>query len=126
MALPLPILDSQLVRDYTEKKGLVFILARQHPGTMVCNTKSNQQRMQKTGSSLGASGHVCYTEKATPARHRPERQHNARSNRRKQNSPNETKPYSNPKPPRKRQTTPTDSPLVMCTQCQAHACGMQG
>ena len=33
---------------------------------------------------------VCYTEKATPARHRPERQHNARSNRRKQCSPNET------------------------------------
>ena len=32
----------------------------------------------------------CYTEKATPARHRPERQHNARSNRRKQRSPNET------------------------------------
>ena len=41
----------------------------------------------------------CYTEKATPARHGPERQHNARSNRRKQRSPNETKPYSNPTPP---------------------------
>ena len=51
---------------------------------------------------------VCYTEKATPARHRPERQHNARSNRRKQCSPNGTKPYSNPTPPRKRQTTPTN------------------
>ena len=51
---------------------------------------------------------LCYTEKATPARHRPERQHNARSNRRKQRSPNETKPYANPTPPRKRQTTPTN------------------
>ena len=50
--------------------------------------------------------YVCYTEKATPARHRPERQDNARSNRRKQRSPNGTKPYSNPTPPRKRQTTP--------------------
>ena len=51
---------------------------------------------------------VCYTEKATPARHRPERQHDARSNRRKQCSPNETKPYSNPTPPHKRQNTPTN------------------
>ena len=51
---------------------------------------------------------LCYTEKATPARHRPERQHNARSNRRNQCSPNETKPYSNPTPPRKRQNTPTN------------------
>ena len=48
---------------------------------------------------------LCYMEKATPARHRPERQHNARSNRRKQCSPNETKPYSNPTTPRKRKTT---------------------
>ena len=47
-------------------------------------------------------------EKSTPARHRPERQHNARSNRRKQCSPNGTKPYSNPTPPRKRQNTPTN------------------
>ena len=46
--------------------------------------------------------------KASPTRHRPERQHNARSNRRKQCSPNETKPYSKPTPPRKRQTTPTN------------------
>ena len=29
----------------------------------------------------------CYTEKATPARHRPKRQHNTRPNRRKQCSP---------------------------------------
>ena len=50
----------------------------------------------------------CYTEKASPTRHRPERQHNARSNRRKQCSPNETKPYSKPTLPRKRQTTPTN------------------
>ena len=42
---------------------------------------------------------MCYTEKATPARHRPERQHNARSNLRKQCSPKETKPYSNPTSP---------------------------
>ena len=51
---------------------------------------------------------LCYTEKASPTRHRPERQHNARSNRRKQCSPNETIPYPKPKPPRKRQTTPTN------------------
>ena len=51
---------------------------------------------------------LCYTEKATPARNRPERQHNALSNRRKQCSPNETKPYSNPTPPRKKQNTPTN------------------
>ena len=50
----------------------------------------------------------CYTEKASPTRHRPERQHNARANRRKQCSPNETKPYSKPTLPRKRQTTPTN------------------
>ena len=31
----------------------------------------------------------CYTEKASPTRHRPERQHNASSNRRKQCSPND-------------------------------------
>ena len=51
---------------------------------------------------------LCYTEKAAPTRHRPERQHNARANRRKQCSPNETKPYSKPTLPRKRQTTPTN------------------
>ena len=62
------------------------------------------------------SSGVCYTEKASPTRHRPERQHNARANRRKQCSPNETKPYSKPTPPRKRQITPT-SPGVS---------GMQG
>ena len=39
---------------------------------------------------------MCYTEKASPTRHRPERQDNARANRRKQCSPNETKPYSKP------------------------------
>ena len=53
-------------------------------------------------------GAWCNTEKAAPTRHRPERQHNARSNRRKQCSPNETKPYSKPTLPRKRQTTPTN------------------
>ena len=73
----------------------------------------------------------CYTEKATPARHRPERQHNARSNRRKQRSPNETKPYSNPTPPRQRQTTPTNGHtprrmkpmhtcMVYCTHAPLH------
>ena len=51
---------------------------------------------------------MCYTKKASPTRHRPERQHNARSNRRKQCSPNETKPYFKPTLPRKRQTTPTN------------------
>ena len=44
---------------------------------------------------------LCFTEKAAPTRHRPERQHNARANRRKQCSPNETKPYSKPTLPRK-------------------------
>ena len=36
---------------------------------------------------------VCYTEKASPTRHRPEHQHNARSNRRKQCSPNLSRVY---------------------------------
>ena len=40
--------------------------------------------------------HWCYTEKATPARHRPERQDNACANRRKQCSPNETKSNHTP------------------------------
>ena len=59
---------------------------------------------------MGASLHAdmvhirCYMEKAKPARHRPERQHNACANRRKQCSTNETKSYSNPTPPRKRST----------------------
>ena len=48
-----------------------------------------------TGSPRNMSKPVCYTEKASPTGHRPERQHNARSNRRKQCSPNETKPNSN-------------------------------
>ena len=38
---------------------------------------------------------LCYTEKATEARHRLERQYNACANRKKQCRPNETKPYSN-------------------------------
>ena len=59
-------------------------------------------------ANTGGLPSLCYTEKATPARHRPERQHNAHANRRKQGSPNETKPYSNPTPPRKRQNTPTN------------------
>ena len=58
--------------------------------------------------SDGPMHRLFYTEKATPARQRPERQHNARSNRRKQCSPNETKSYANPTPPRKRQHTPTN------------------
>ena len=53
---------------------------------------------------------LCYTEKAAPTRHRPERLHNARANRRKQCSPNETKPYSKPTLPRKRL-------LLLCSCC---------
>ena len=53
-------------------------------------------------TSCGDAWVQCYTEKASPTRHRPERQHNARSNRRKQCSPNETKPYSKPTPPRQK------------------------
>ena len=60
----------------------------------------------------------CYTEKASPTRHRPERQHNARSNRRKQCSPNETKPYSKPTLPRKRQTKPGVG-VVLFTHCNS-------
>ena len=58
--------------------------------------------------------HSGYTEKASPTRHRPEHQHNARSNRRKQCSPNETKPYSKPTLLRKRQTTPTTGRQQRC------------
>ena len=54
------------------------------------------------------SSGACYTGKATPARHRPERQYNAGANRRKQCSPTETKSYANPTPPRKRQNNPTN------------------
>ena len=43
-----------------------------------------------------------HTEKATDARHRLERQHNACAIRKKQCRPNETKPYSNATHPRKR------------------------
>ena len=63
--------------------------------------------------SLSEASRIKYpcmdTEKATPARHRPERQYNARANRRKQCSPNETISYSNPTPPRKRQNNPTNA-----------------
>ena len=38
---------------------------------------------------------MCYTEKATEARHRLERQYTACANRKKQCRPNETQPYSN-------------------------------
>ena len=57
------------------------------------------------------SASMCYTETAAPTRHRPERQHNARANRRKQCSPNETKPYSKPTLPRKRQARMLDEKL---------------
>ena len=46
---------------------------------------------------------VCYTKKATEARHRLERQYNACANLKKQCRPNETKPYFNTTHPRKRQ-----------------------
>ena len=61
--------------------------------------------VQPTNNHQGCTMSMCVTrrnEKATPARHRPERQ------RRKQCSSNETKPYSNPTPPRKRQNTSTN------------------
>ena len=51
---------------------------------------------------------MCYTEKATEARHRLERQYNACANRKKQCRPNETTPYSNATHPRKRQNNPTN------------------
>ena len=46
---------------------------------------------------------VCYTEKATEARHLPRRQYNACNNREKQCAcrPNETKPNSNATRPRR-------------------------
>ena len=49
----------------------------------------------------------CYTEKATEARHRLERQYHACANRKKQCRPTETKPYSNATHLRKRQNNPT-------------------
>ena len=67
-----------------------------------------QCTMQWFCNDLLVAWSLCYTEKAAPTRHRPERQHNARANRRKQCSPNETKPYSKPTLPRKRQTNPTN------------------
>ena len=59
----------------------------------------------------------CYTEKATPARQRPERQYNACANRRKQCSPNETKSYSNPTTPRQRQNNPTNGHTPRTQEC---------
>ena len=51
----------------------------------------------------------CYTEKATEARRRLERQYNACANRKKQCRHNESKPASNATHPRKRQNNPTNS-----------------
>ena len=56
----------------------------------------------------------CYTEKATPARYRPERQYKACANRRKQCRPNKTKSYSNPTPPRKTQNNPINGHTTRC------------
>ena len=56
----------------------------------------------------------CVTEKATPARHHPECQYNACANRRKQSSPDKTKSYSNPTPPRKRQNNPINGHTSRC------------
>ena len=49
---------------------------------------------------------MCYTEKVTQVWHLLERHYNACANRRNQCSPNKTKSYSNPTPPRKRQNNP--------------------
>ena len=54
-----------------------------------CSSRSSSWILKSTAT-------MCYTEKATPARHRPERQYNACPNRRKQCSTNETKTYSKP------------------------------
>ena len=51
---------------------------------------------------------VGYTEKAGEARERLDRQYTAHANRKKQCSPNETKPYSNATHPSKRQTILTN------------------
>ena len=51
---------------------------------------------------------MCYTEKATEARHRLERQYDACADRKKQCRPNETKPYCNATHPCKRQNDPTN------------------
>ena len=72
------------------------------------NASTSNTEVRIIGRRHSVLMYLCYTEKASPTRHRPERQHNARSNRRKQCSPNETKPYSKPTLPRKRQTTPTN------------------
>ena len=73
----------------------VFVVLGRH-GNVVCPCISSRRL------------HWCYTEKASPTRHRPEHQHNARSNRRKQCSPNETQPNSNIHP-RKIHNYPTHS-----------------
>ena len=79
----------------------------------------------------------CYTEKATEARHRLERQYNACANHKKQCRPDETKPYSNATctHPRKRQNDPTTGHTPNCmkathtrrtyTGTRPHAPGIQ-
>ena len=52
---------------------------------------------------------LCYTEKATEARHRPDRQYTACDKHKKQCRPNEPKPNSNATHPRKRRNNPTSS-----------------
>ena len=59
--------------------------------------------------SPSARRQACHTEKATEARHRPERQYNACNSRSKQCRPNETQAISNTTHPRRGHNNPTNS-----------------
>ena len=67
-----------------------------------------------------------YTEKATEARHSPERKYNACDNHTKHCRPNETKPNSNATHPRKRHSNPTNSQPQAASSQRTHIARTQG
>ena len=87
----------------------VFIVLEYLHGLPILSTLCTIRLWQLTPADMMQTFNSRVLHGESNTRHRPERQHNARSTRRKQRSPNETKPYSNPTPPHKRQTTPSES-----------------
>ena len=77
---------------------LTYTNCCKYAGFGMCYTEKAPKAWQRRGTQKRRNTYnqpnrpMCYTEKAAPTRHRPERQHNERANRRKQCSPNETKP----------------------------------
>ena len=90
-AYPMSVRGSQVLRIHGESNT-----GQASPRTPTQRTIQPQEAAQPQRNQTilqpddGSQVPVCYTEKASPTRHRPEHQHNARSNRRKQCSPNGT------------------------------------